>query len=205
MTEPNKAKGCSAAVIFIVIGVLVVLAIPVLFFSMFIMKRARVSERQHMQAELAHSPMAVSQSSADLHEVHFKQGYPRRSIAEIGDELSRESFIEFTMDSNTTSLGRDTFIMNANGRTVRWLMRVKDITAATDGGLSGHFEMPYKIHSENGYTGSSVSIHAMFPASEKIPLTRLCRNDWITVEGRLEIKHGYEPSLHEAKVVEAEK
>ncbi|HEX5790458.1 MAG TPA: hypothetical protein VFY13_04855 [Luteolibacter sp.] len=204
MNEPAKSKGCPAVIIFIVLGVLALLAIPVLAFLMFFMKRTTISDehRAHEMMEHAIISRGSGQDAADeSNEIHFKEGAMPRGIAEIGDDLSREAFVGFTLDSNATTLAKEAFIKNANGRTVRWLVRVGDITADPNGGLSGQFELPYKIHSENGWTGSSVSLHAAFPDSEKAALTQLNRNDWVTIEGRLEMKGSYLPSLLEAKVV----
>jgi hypothetical protein len=205
MTESPKTKGCSTVVILIVFGVLALLAIPVVLFGVFTMKRSSVSKEHYAEAELTQSPMIELKSTDDAREIHFKEGFRPRSVAEIGDELNRESFVEFFIDSDATTIGREAFIKKVNGRKVRWLMRVSDITTASDGGLSGQFKLPYKIHSETGYSGSEVSIHAMFPPSEEGALTRLRRNDWVTIEGRLELKNGYLASLLDATVVDVKK
>ena len=202
MADSTKTKSCSAVVIFVVLGVLVLLAIPVLLFGMFFMERASVSDKHYAQTDLAQSTMMELKSNDDKYEVHLKEGFRPRSIAEIGDELDRETFVEFTIDSDTTTLSREAFIKKVHGRKVRWLMRVNDITAVSDGGLSGDFKLPYKIHSGNGYSGSEVPIHVMFPASEEGALSKLRCNDWVTIEGRLEFENVYPYSLLEAKVVE---
>ena len=205
MTEPTKAPAKSnfAIIILVVFGVLALLAIPVLLFGIFAVKRNSASKEHHAEADLARLQMMMYGSTEDAHVIHFKEGFRPRSVEEIGDELSRESFVEFTIDSNATSLSREAFIKKAKGRKVRWLMRVNDITTTGDGGLSGQFDMPYMIQNENGgATGSAVSIHASFPSTEEGALTRLSRNDWVTIEGQLELRSGYVPSLLDAKVVE---
>jgi hypothetical protein len=205
MADPTKNKSCSAVVIFVVLGVLALLAIPVLIFGMYFMERTSVSEKHYSQADLAQSTMIEPKSNDDKYEVHLKEGFRPRSIAEIGDELDRETFVDFIIDSDATTLSQKAFIKKAHGRRVRWLMRVRDIKEAADGGLSGDFDLIYKIHSENGYSGAGVLIYVSFPASEEGALTKLCRNDWVTIEGRLEFENVYPYSLREAKVVEVKK
>ncbi len=198
MNEFTKSKGCFAVIILAAIGLL---AIPVLIYGVFMMKRTSAVEELHEQTAVAYS---IEQQAAtdNPHEIHFKKGSWPRSIAEIGDELSRENFVVFMADSNATTLSRNAFIKNANGRKVRWMVCVVDINAADSSAiLHGNFELPYKIFSENGYTGSSVSIEAEFPSSEESALMPLQRDDWVTIEGRIEINSNNSAILHEAKVV----
>jgi Arc/MetJ family transcription regulator len=206
MTEPAKSKGCPAVIILIVLAVLALLAIPALAFLMYFMKRNAVHEEiQTREVEVSRA-MAAAGLGAEGHAIHFQEGQMPRLSAEIGDELSSKAFVAFEIDANATSLTKEAFVQSANGRTVRWLLSVSNIEASDEGdGLEGDFALPYYIHRDNGYSGSSVSVRAFFPGGEKTALSRLRREDWVTIEGRLELKEGCTAVLRDAKVVGAER
>ena len=203
MNEPAKSKGCPAAILFVALGVLALLAVPGLAFLMYFMKRNAMQEEiQTREVEVSRA-MAASGSDAEDHAIHFQEGQMPRISAEIGDELSSKAFVAFEIDTNATSLTKEAFVQSANGRTVRWLLNVSNIEASDEGdGLEGDFALPYYIHSDNGYSGSSVSVRAFFPGSEKASLSHLRREDWVTIEGRLELKEGRTAVLRDAKVVD---
>jgi hypothetical protein len=198
----KKRSGCSALVIVLILGLLL---LGLIVSSIFWFMSARVSrDRAALENHRSHAErIAFASESGDEREsVKLSaDSYPRYSAADLSAGLSREHFVALMADQNATELARQTFTATANGQTVRWLLKTSNVSQANDTGpILADFQLPYRIQTNpQSWTGSSLSVRAEFPPSERERLVVVRRNDWVTVEGRLELK-GQEIKLLDARI-----
>jgi hypothetical protein len=182
----KKRSGCMTLVIVLVVGFVVFgLVTPGCWWL-----TSRAKHQQSAAASRAEG-IAFTSKSGDKEEsvVLTADSFGRYSPADFGSGLTREHFVALMADQNATNLARQTFTKQATGQVVRWLLKTGDVQEADEaGGLMANFGLPYRIQTgPNGWTASSLTILAQFPAIERDRLLKLRRNDWVTVEGRLQL------------------
>lgn len=188
----KKRGGCSALVVVLIIGLLF---LGLIASAVFWLVGSRVAHRERETAEQRRTEadaVAFASHSGDQQETVklSADAYRRYSPTDFGGGLSREHFAALMADQNATELARETFTTNANGQTVRWLLKTTEVRETDGSGLLvADFSLPYHIQTSPGsWAGSALSIRAEFPATERERLVTIRRNDWVTVEGRLELK-----------------
>jgi hypothetical protein len=196
----KKLSGCGLAAILLAGGLVVILGLIILATVRW--QTSRESRRGQAEVDRAGAIAFASQSDDKEESVVLdRDSFGRYSPAEFGSGLTREHFVALMADQNATELARQTFTRNASGQVVRWLLKTGDVKAAGESGLLvAEFGLPYRIQSgPNSWSGSSLTIRAEFPAAERDRLLALRRNDWVTVEGRLQLEQA-EIKLLDARI-----
>ena len=188
--EQKNSSGCFIATI---VAVLLAVVGGVALFGL-VFLRAKEGRRQVMEqhrtiesdmiARMEHAPHANPPATAGNTVVLHANRLPRYSPHEAGKDISREQFVAFCTDNNTTSLARDAFQKAAQFTPVKWKLLTSDISER-NGKLTGRFSLPYQIHSGNSTQGSSVRIECEFDEESRNSLLDISRGDWITVRGKL--------------------
>ena len=199
MNEQKKGGGgCAVAAILIGVALLILVSIPLAAFWLFRAKTVSCSGPDHPDG--VHGLVAPGETGDWISLDEGSLG--RYSPTDFGGSLGREHFVALMADQNATELTRQTFEKNASGQVVRWRLKTSEVRGGGGSGpLQADFQLPYRIQTgTNSWTGSSIMIRAEFPAAELEKLATLRREDWTTVEGRLELK-GRDASLLEARLV----
>jgi hypothetical protein len=184
----NTSSGCSTALVIVV--AVIGLAGLGLFLSIFFLKSSHESLEQ---AHLKESTLISSHSQEFDHEnqVTFStDALPRYEKYQQGEALTRELFVAFTLDDDTTMLARQNFETIAEGAPVTWLLKVHELREASDQ-IFGQMEIPYLIVSpgDSSRSWSSVSVTCAFAASEKENLLIVRKGEWLTVSGTLTLQN----------------
>jgi hypothetical protein len=202
--ETKKLSGCAVFGL-VLAGLLIALIITPFALRTRSAKHAREEEaRRHSERLLAEESTLRPQGSAEDKAAVLAAGsLGRYSPTNFGSTLTREHFVALMSDRSLTRLARQAFAAKASGQTVRWLLQTADVNEATSEspGLTADFELPYRIETAAGeWSGSSLTLQADFPATERDRLLRLRCGDWVTVEGRLQLVDGTGIRLLNARI-----
>lgn len=185
----SKTAGCS---VFTILGVLLVIAVGVIALLLAFCSVRQRSVRHHPASPVSPT-LAFSSTSGDEQETVTltPEVLGRWSPADVAGGLTREQFVAMMSDSKATELARKAFVERANGQVVRWLLKAVEVREAAEGGLTADFQLPYRIQTHpNSWTGSALTIQAEFAPEQRERLIEVRREDWTTVEGRLELDGG---------------
>ena len=196
----SKTAGCSVLTILAVLGAI---AVAVVALAAVLYTRARtVNQQQDHKARVEKIAFASAGGDERRGVTLSADAVGRYSPAEFGAGLTREHFVAIMSDGRATALARQAFAERANGQVVRWLLKAAEVRAASDPDrLEAELQLPYRIKTgPNGWTGSSLVIRAEFPPDQRDRLLGIRREDWATVEGRLQLD-GANIRLLDARVV----
>ncbi|MDA0768497.1 MAG: hypothetical protein O3A92_16930 [Verrucomicrobia bacterium] len=166
----GNSSGCLGVAIVLII-VLAVIGVAGLFY-LFTPKRSSHAIFPTIKAE--ESTTLVFQEGA----------MPRFPFPQPGDTISREQFVAFKIDEDSTELSRESFRKVANRTKVRWNLQTRNV-ADRSGVLLGQFELPWEIRNGSSIKGSSAQVSAEFTDESRANLLKLRRGDWVVVAGEL--------------------
>jgi hypothetical protein len=184
-------KNSSGCFIAIIVAVLLAAVGGVALFSLIflkakeekrgLMERHTMNESQMLDRIEASMP---AQAGTDKSVILHANQLPHYSPHQAGKDISREQFVAFCTDNNTTSLARNAFQKTAQLSPVKWELRTSDISERS-GKLIGRFSIPYRIHTGHSTQGGAVRVECEFDEESRNSLLEISRGDWITVRGKL--------------------
>lgn len=196
----SKTAGCSVLTILAVLGAI---AVAVVALAAVLYTRARtVNQQQDHKARVEKIAFASAGGDERRGVTLSADAVGRYSPAEFGAGLTREHFVAIMSDGRATNLARQAFAERANGQVVRWLLKAAEVRQSSDPDrLEAELQLPYRIKTgPNGWSGSALTIRAEFPPGQRDRLLGVRREDWATVEGRLQLD-GASIRLLDARVV----